>query len=131
MDLIQELLTEECVGSREPIRAVKCSGPSWRGKPLPSLGLEKQEGLVLLEPSRSAGAVAAGRESRERGSGIHTPVSRCFSLAGPTQKVENEEAQEVVQSTKVSLPGQRAWCEGQKMALGDKWRKGQHSLLPE
>ena len=63
-----------------------------------------------------------GREQRG-GSGIHIPISHCFSLAGPTRKVENEDAQEVVQSTKVSLPGQRACCEGQKMALGDKWRK--------
>ena len=48
MDLIQGLLTEECVASREPVQTVKCSGPSWSGKPLPSLGLEKQGGTGLI-----------------------------------------------------------------------------------
>lgn len=48
MDLIQGLLTEECVGSRELIRTVKCSGPSRSGKPLPSLGLEKQGRTGLI-----------------------------------------------------------------------------------
>lgn len=64
--------------------------------------------------------MAAGRERRNR---IHTPISRCFPLAGPTRKVENEKAQKVVQSAEVSLPGQRAWCEGQKMGLGGQMEK--------
>ena len=85
-----------------------------------------------MEPSRSAVAVAAGRERAGREEVESIPLSFTAShCLDPPGRSRTRKLKKWCNLQRSASQGRELGVKGRRWVLGDKWRKSQHSLLPE